>query len=223
MSFLNVVDKSDTGFLPRDMEMNDLSSNFQAFKDAFNYSKSGEDITSFVAPSVPAQTASDTIASDLGETFAAEAIPAYADEAASMAESVAEMPELGPLAAIGAIKATGDIASNSISSDLSSQFSNVNIANSQAHGLDAVRQSSMVNQADQQSLSNANFGMSVGSWLGPIGSYLGYAFSNTNVASNLNMNTGFGQQGMVNPELNDSVSTSYASQEASDNQSVISL
>jgi hypothetical protein len=219
MSSLNVVDKSDTGFLPRDMEMNDLSSNFQAFKDAFNYSKTPEDITSFITPSSQIQPTSDTVASD----FATEAIPEFADEAASMAESVAEAPELGPLAAIGAIKATGDMASNAISSDLSSQFSNVNIANSQAHGLDAVRQSSMVNQADQQSLSNANFGMSIGSWFGPIGSYLGYAFSNTNVASNLNMNTGFGQQGMVNPELNDSVSTSYASQEASDNQSVISL
>lgn len=127
-----------------------------------------------------------------------------------------------PLAAIGAVKVTGDMASNSISNMLSTQFSNVNIQNTQAHGLDATRQVNMVNEANQQSLGNANFGMNIGSWFGPIGSYLGYAFSNTNVASSLNMNTGYSTNGMVNPELYDSVATSYASTEASDNQSIIS-
>lgn len=209
MSQLNALtNKSDTGYLSRALEMQDLSSNFSAFQEAFNYSDNFKTVdTSFSAS--PETTSSEDL------------VPEVADEAAPIAEEAAGSLELAPLAAIGGLKTTGDIASSSISNMLSSQFLNVNIANQQAHGLDAERQSSMVNQADQQSLANANHGMSIGSWLGPLGSYFGYAFSNTNVASNLNMNTGFGSSGMLNPELQDSVATTYASSESDVNQSVI--
>jgi hypothetical protein len=214
MSQLNAVSK-EPSYISRLFEMQNLSSNFQQFRDAMDYSdnlKMAE--TSFIE--TPSNT---TPESGAGE--AAEAGEEAATAAASTGESVAEGLEIGPLAAIGAVKTMGDITSNVISSDLSSQYTNVSLQNSQAHGLDAVRQSAMVNQANQQSLSNAQHGMSIGSWFGSLGAYLGYAFSNTNVASSLNMNTGYSTQGMVNPELQDSVATTYASTEASDNQSII--
>jgi hypothetical protein len=212
MSQLNAIDRGP-GYISRLFEMQNLSSNFQQFRDAMDYSDNLKEAeTSFI----------ETPPSTAVEAGAGETAEAAAEATASVSESVAEGLEIGPLAAIGAVKTIGDITANTISNDLSSQFSNVNISNAQVHGVDAVRQSAMVNQANQQSLANAQHGMSIGSWFGSLGSYLGYAFSNTNVASSLNMNTGFSSQGMVNPELQDSVSTSYASTEAADNQSLIS-
>lgn len=212
MSQLNVADKAPS-YISRLFEMQNLTSNFQQFRDAMDYSdnfKVAE--TSFIE--TPPST---TVEAEAGETA-----DAAIEATASASESIAEGLEIGPLAAIGAVKTMGDITANTISNDLSSQFSNVNISNAQVHGVDAVRQSAMVNQANQQSLANAQHGMAIGSWFGSLGAYLGYAFSNTNVSSSLNMNTGYSSQGMVNPELQDSVSTSYASAEAQDNQSLIS-
>lgn len=214
MSQLNAINNGSS-HLSRLLEMQNLSSNFNQFRSVYandadeNFAK-GMAETSFIE-TPPTESPAIEPVSDMAEE-------AVADASATAAESF----EVGPLAIIGAAKTIGDMTSSTISNSLSSDYYNTAISNSQAHGVDAIRQTSMVNQANQQSLANAQHGMSIGSWFGSLGAYLGYAFSNTNVASSLNMNTGYSNQGMVNPELYDSVATSYASTEASDNQSVIS-
>lgn len=211
MSQLNAIDKGPS-YISRLFEMQNLSSDFQAFRDALNTDNFKIAETSFIE--TPNTTADEVAGSESVTDLATEATT-------DVAESVAGGLELGPLAAVGMFKTAGDMTSSGISANLSSQFNQTSISNSQAHGADASRQTAMVNQANQQSLTNAQHGMSIGSWFGPLGAFLGYAFSNTNVASSLNMATGFSNQGMVNPELADSVATSYASTEADDNQSVI--
>lgn len=209
MSQLNEITKTPS-YISRLFEMQNLSSNFNEFRNAMDYGDNFKVAETSFIETPSSATPEVESAVDTAETAAVDA-----------GASVAEGLELGPLAVIGALKTTGDIASSSISNMLTSQYSNINIANTQAHGVDAIRQTAMVNQANQQSLSNAQNGMNIGSWFGALGSYLGYAFSNTNVASSLNMNTAYSNSGMVNPELQDSVATSYASTEASDNQSII--
>lgn len=212
MSQLNAVDKAPS-YISRMFEMEGLSSSVGPFitsGGSDDYIKYAE--TSFIdTPPSYTESAAEAASSDVAEEAAVDA-----------SATAVEGLEAGPLAVIGAIKTIGDMTSSTISNSMSTQFSNQNIQNSLAHGVGAIQQTSMINQANQQSLANAQHGMSIGSWFGSLGAYLGYAFSDTNVASSLNMNTAYSTQGMVNPELYDTVATSYASTEASDNQSIIS-
>nr|QHA33686.1 hypothetical protein 3 [Cacaos virus] len=133
---------------------------------------------------------------------------------------VESIPEIGAI--VAAVKTAGTLAEDPLANSLTSTYSAENQANLQQHGVDVLRQSAMINNANSTNFENTMRNMDVGSWFGPLGSYLGYAFSSTDSASSLNMNTAYSNSGMVNPELYSTVSTGYASDPAVDNQSVMS-
>lgn len=118
-------------------------------------------------------------------------------------------------------KATGQIFSNIITSDMQQHAQEVDAHNTLQHGIGVSTESNMISSANQTSISNVSKGIDTGSWFGFWGSLTGYALSNHNIAQTQNYDISNSNDGKVDPELYDTVNTGYASQQSDVNQSVM--
>jgi len=94
--------------------------------------------------------------------------------------------------------------------------------NANKPGIGANLQSSMITNQLNSNASSMHSFMTAGALLGgPLGAALGYAFSPSMSASNLNFDTAYSSNGMVNPELQATVSSGFASSATDQNQTIM--
>lgn len=160
---------------------------------------------------IPKVDAAEDIGKSILDTGAEESVTTLGDMVPGLGEA---------LMVAQVVKATGDATSNSILTNVSNQYNQEHEANLLVHSSDANVESSLIDAQHSQNLSSLSNTLNIGSWFGPIGSALGYAFSNYNQPTNLNI--GYSPQGMIDPSSYLSSASSYASQVSSSNPSLMS-
>lgn len=188
----------------------------QTLKDLESVSSAPEQIPSLDENELGSEEA---ITDDIAENLTKDVTESVVEDVAADAAVTSISDVIDPITAgIG----LGLMGSDIVSGLNAMTINQVDQANVAKPGAGAAQEASMIDKSLNSSASAQHSFMTAGALVGgPLGALLGYAFAPALSASSLNFNIAYSSGGMVDPELQNTVTTGFATQESASNPNIM--